>query len=49
MRTIMTDDHPLNVARRDVLLGGSALLLASGISALAAGSMTQPRSEKTVL
>ncbi|RVH51374.1 alpha/beta fold hydrolase [Sinorhizobium meliloti] len=34
----MTEDQPFNVSRRDVLLGGSALLLASGIPAFAATS-----------
>lgn len=36
MRTIMTEDQPFSVSRRDVLLRGSALLLASGIPAFAA-------------
>lgn len=36
MRTIMTEDHPFSVSRRDVLLRGSVLLLASGIPAFAA-------------
>ncbi|MFQ6162875.1 alpha/beta fold hydrolase [Sinorhizobium meliloti] len=34
----MTEDQPFNVSRRDVLLGGSALLLASGIPAFATGN-----------
>ncbi|MBX5141373.1 alpha/beta hydrolase [Rhizobium lentis] len=34
----MTEDQQFNVSRRDVLLGGSALLLASGIPAFAATS-----------
>ncbi|PND26267.1 hypothetical protein CN933_17345 [Sinorhizobium sp. M4_45] len=41
MRTNMTEDQPFNVSRRDVLLGGSALLLASGIPAFAASGNAQ--------